>query len=313
MDICVLDAGLGRVVEVAERDEEWGDGAEAQLASRPLGELLEGADARLSPRLGERLVEMDPVLRAEPAAEARNEFAGDQPIVEDVEVALGGKATHSLPVGAHTAGHDPLPRLCAEPDVAAGDLDACRHALDVPFPRPGQSLVEVVRTEDEPAVRGGEAAEVGDVSVAAGLHGDPRVRRRRQVGGHHRRRTAIEGERRDEHPPVPDRDELRHARSRLSDEDRDRVGPVQRRRPVAMGRAGCDLPRRSAPFGGLARLQCRVRRGGRHGPTVGDDRPGPRAGLAPNNAGGGDSRPTAGSVYVEPASLGRVRRERLKL
>ena len=146
---------------------------------------------------------------------------------------------------------------------------------------PGQSLVEVVRTEDEPAVRGGEAAEVGDVGVAAGLHGDPRVRRRRQVGGHHRRRTAIERERRDEHPPVPDRDELRHARSRLREEDRDRVGPIRRRRPVAMGRAGCDLPRRSAPFGGLARLQCRVRRGGRHGPTVGDHRPGPRASSRP--------------------------------
>ena len=51
----------------------------------------------------------------------------------------------------------------------AGDLQARRQALDVPLPRPGQGLVEVVDVEHQAALRGGEHPEVGQVGIAAGL------------------------------------------------------------------------------------------------------------------------------------------------
>ena len=62
--------------------------------------------------------------------------------------------------------------------------------------------------------------------------------RRRQVGGHHVRRAAVEGERRDEHAAVADRARARARVGRLRLEDRDRVtvgSEVERR--VARARA----------------------------------------------------------------------------
>ncbi len=138
------------------------------------------------------------------------------------------------------------PAVRRQPDVAAGDLDARGHPLDVPLPRPGQRLVEIVRAEDQPTVGRGEPAEVRYVSVAAGLHDDPGVGGRREVGRHHRGSAAIERERRDEHPPVPDRDQLLQPRRRLRLEHRDRIGSVRRRRPVAVGRRAASA---SAPPG----------------------------------------------------------------
>ena len=247
---------------------------------------------------------MNSVLRAKLATEARHELTGDQPIVEDVEVALGGKAAHPFPVGAYAACHNPPPHLSAEPDIAAGDLDARRHTLDIPLPRTGESLVEVVGTKDEPTVGSGEAAEVGDVGIPAGLHGDPRVRRRRQVGSHHRRRAAIERERRDEHPPVADRDELPDAQGCLGDENRDRIGPVRRWRPVPVRRAGRDLARGSPSFSRLPRLQSGVGRGNHHGATVEDDRSDPRAGNVPTIRYVCNTRPSRSSAKVAPTRLG---------
>ena len=59
-------------------------------------------------------------------------------------------------------------------------------------------------------------AEVGQVRVATCLHGQLRPRRRCQVRGHHQGSTAIEGEGRDQHPPIPDRHQLLHSRLRLA-------------------------------------------------------------------------------------------------
>ena len=244
-----------------KRDQQRRDAAKAQLAVDALGELLDRPQARLAPRLGERLGEHDPTLRAQPTAEAIDELARVEALVPDVEVALAREAAHRLAVLAHAGRHDPPPAICREPDVAAGDLGAGRHPLDVPLPRAGQRLVEVVRAEHEPAVRSCESAEVRDVGVAAGLHDDARIRRRREVGRHDGSRAAVERERRDEHPPVADRDELLHARGRLGREHRDGIGPVRRRRPVAVSRPGRTPARRSATLCGLPGLQPCLSRG----------------------------------------------------
>ena len=109
---------------------------------------------------------------------------------------------------------------------------------------PGERLVEVVDVEHEPALGRGEHAEVRQVRVAAALHRKPRARRRRQVAGHDHRRAAIERERRDEHAPVADRDELGHARLGLALEQLDRIDAARRR---LKGRRGLSAAPRPAP------------------------------------------------------------------
>ncbi len=170
---------------------------------------------------------------------------------------LACESLHALAVLPHAAFHEPAPALGRKTDIAAGDLDAGGHPLDVPLPRPGQRLVEVVRTEDKPAVRSSEPSEVRDVSIAAGLHHDARIRSRRQIRRHHRCRPAVERERRDEHPPVADRDECLHARGRLGREHRDGIEPIRRRRPVAVSRPRRAPAGRSPTLRGLPRLQPR--------------------------------------------------------
>src|SRR4029079_13437430 len=119
-------------------------------------------------RPGERDSSLPPQLPAEPV----DELTRRQAVIPDIEMALVREAAHALAVFAH-AGADDLPALLRrQPDIAPGDLDARRHALDVPLPWTGQRLIEVVRAEDEPAVRRREAAEVRDVRVPAGLHDD---------------------------------------------------------------------------------------------------------------------------------------------
>ena len=66
----------------------------------------------------------------------------------------------------------------------------------------------------------------------------PRRRRGGQVGGHRKRCTAVVGERRDEHPPVPDRHQLRDPSLGLLQQQADRV-PVRRGVEHPMRGQGC--------------------------------------------------------------------------
>ncbi len=116
---------------------------------------------------------------------------------------------------------------------------------------PGERLVEVVDVEHEVALRRGEATEVREVGVAAELHLDPRARGPGQIGGHHVGGPAEEGERRGDHPPVADRDQLGHARRGLLLQQRDRIGAVGPRLPLGVARAGRLRARRSATCGAL--------------------------------------------------------------
>ena len=156
-DVLLLEVGTPLVEQVAERDQQRRDAAEAQLAVHPLGEPVDRPQARLAPRLGERLREHDPALRAQSPAEAVDELARVEPVVPDLQVALLGEAAHPLAILADARPHHPPPAIRGQTDVATGDLDAGRHPLDVPLPRAGQRLVEVVGPEDEPAVRNREA------------------------------------------------------------------------------------------------------------------------------------------------------------
>ena len=113
--------------------------------------------------------------------------------------------------------------LAREAVVARGDQDARGEPLDVPLPRAGQRLVEVVDVEHQAPLGRGEHAEVGQVRVPAALHPQAGARRRGEIVRHDLRGAAVEGERRDEHPPVADRDELRDPRLRLALEQLNRI------------------------------------------------------------------------------------------
>ena len=145
-------------------------------------------------------------------ADQLEQLAGFQVLVPGLQTAHPGRAAHPVPVLAHAGHDDRAPVRGGEPAVAAQDLEAGREPLDVPLPRTGQRLVEVVDVEQHPPLRGAEQAEVRQVGVAAQLHGDAGPGRAGQVGGHDGRRAAEERERRHEHPAVPDRDEFRHPR-----------------------------------------------------------------------------------------------------
>jgi hypothetical protein len=72
----------------------------------------------------------------------------------------------------------------AEAAVPAGDHDAGGQPRDVPLPRAGQRLADVVDVEDQPPLGAGVPAGVEPVGVAAGPHGDPGDRRAGRIGGH---------------------------------------------------------------------------------------------------------------------------------
>ncbi len=147
--------------------------------------------------------------------------------VPDLEIRHGGHLAHDLAVALAEA-DDPLqPVALGEPEVARRHHDARGQSLDVPLPRTGQRLVEVVAVEDQLPFGRAEDAEVREMRVAADLCCQPRTRRGGQVRRHHERGAAEEGERRDEHAPVADGDELGDPARGLALQEGDGVGPVR--------------------------------------------------------------------------------------
>ena len=138
------------------------------------------------------------------------------------------------------------------------EREARREPLDIPFPRARQRLVEIVDVEDLPPFRGGEAAEVHEVAIAAGLHADARVRRAGKVGGHVERRAPIERERRHRHAPAADRDQLGDPPLARRDHQVDRIRSVTRCLPLAVLIARHAIAQRFA--GGIAFIPVRTGR-----------------------------------------------------
>jgi hypothetical protein len=85
--------------------------------------------------------------------------------------------------------------------------------------------------------RSGEAAEVHEVAVPAGLDADPRVRRARKVACHEDGSAAEEYKGRFEHPAVSDGQELLHPADVGLPEQVDRVASVGAGLPRSMRRA----------------------------------------------------------------------------
>ena len=133
-----------------------------------------------------------------------------------------------------------------EAEVAPGDLEARRKTFDVPLPRAGEGLIEVVDVEEHLALGRGEDAEVEQVGVAAELHVETGDRSPGEVGRHDEGGAPVEGRGRDEHAAVADGDKLGDAALRLLLQQRHGVRAVGRRPPPCIARA------RRIPTCGLA-------------------------------------------------------------
>ena len=149
--------------------------------------------------------------------------------VPDVQEGLPREPAHRGAVTLSRRQDDLAPGLGGEPAVPPGHGQARGQPLDVPLERPGQGLIEVVDVEDQPPLRRGERTEIRQVRVPAQLHPQPRGGRAGQVRRHRQRRAPVERERRHQHPPVPDRHQLRHPRRRLAQQQPDRIPPPPRR------------------------------------------------------------------------------------
>ena len=114
--------------------------------------------------------------------------------VPDLEVVHHRKARHRGAVFLYGVEHDSVLVLDSEIVVARGDQHAHGQALDIPLPRPGERLVEVVEVEHQFSLGRGEHAEVRQVRVAAALNLKPRAWRRGEVTGHDQRCAPIERE-----------------------------------------------------------------------------------------------------------------------
>ena len=229
--------------EVAERHDQRRVADEPRLAVDLLRELCERRHAVLRTSLGDvALVPLDD-LRAQLSFPPLLEGVEVDSRVPDVECPHRRELRHRFAIGPADREVDPTTELLVELAAAAGDGEARDEPLQVPLERPGQRLVEVVRVEDEAAVRGGVGAEVGEVRVPAELRVQAGPRHPREVGGHEVRRAPVERERRDEHPAVADRNQLVDAALRLRLEELDRVEAHRRRLPLSVRTAGHVGPR----------------------------------------------------------------------
>ena len=174
--------------------------------------LRQRAQARSRLRLRKGLLKgLDRGL-LQPGCEIREQLVRVEPRVPDIQEAHPRRLGHRRPIGrGGSARRRPL-LLATVAVVAGGDDDARHEALDVPLKRRRQRLIEVVEIEDNTAIRRREHAEVRQVRIAATLHTQPGRRGAREIARHDRRGPAVERERRDDHPAVPDRHELGHAR-----------------------------------------------------------------------------------------------------
>jgi hypothetical protein len=179
-----------------DRHQQWRPAHDARLPVDHVGQLGERAEMVAGFRLGGAQEQLGAHgLGPELGLPAGEQERHVQPRVPHRQVALAGEGRHGLPVLPH-GGHDEAPALGpGQAAIAAEDRQAGGQPLDVPLPRAGQGLVEVVDVEDQGPFGRPEATEVAQVGVAAQLHPQPGIGGGGEVGGHHGSGAAEERER----------------------------------------------------------------------------------------------------------------------
>ena len=142
-----------------------------------------------------------------------------------------------LAIGAHALQHRAAAGVVRLTIVPRSDQKAHDQALQVPLPRCGKRLVEIVEIEDQVALGRCKSAEVEQVAVAARLHVDAGGRHRGEIVRHQRRRAAQERERRADHASVADRHQFLQPAAVGGLEYRDGVASPARRLPFGVALA----------------------------------------------------------------------------
>ena len=226
-----------------------------QQAVHQAGQLGHFLHAVPGPGLGHRLVGHLALPGLHLGLEIGPDLVQVRVRVPDLQVGHRGEVAHRLPVAGHGSRDDLAAVLAGEPVVPPGDFQAGRQPLDIPLPRAGQRLIEVVDVEDKAALGRAEDAEVRQVRIGARLHGQPGHRGGGQVSGHRQRRAAVVGERGDHHPAPPHRHQLRNPRPGLLFQQGQRVRPARRRVEHRMAVPRHCGPRRLTPLRALERGQ----------------------------------------------------------
>ena len=118
--------------------------------------------------------------------------------------------------------------------VSRRDLETHDQTLQIPLPRRGQRLVEIVEVEDQVSLGRCKGAEVEQVTVATRLHVDAGGRHCGEVMRHQRRGAAQERERAADHASIADRDQLRQPAVVGRLQDRDGIAAPAGRRPFGV-------------------------------------------------------------------------------
>ena len=264
-----LVAGDPREGQVVDRHDQRRIRDDPQLAVDLIGPFREHPHAVAGSRLRDVLLRLLRLLLAEPVRgdlfpHPAHDLLDVHVVVPGIERPHLSCVPHHDPVLAHAPLDDGTSVVGREPALSPEHLDACRQPLQIPFPWAGKCLVEVVDVEQHLALGRSEDPEVRQVRIAAELHVDPGSGCLREVGRHDQCGAAVERERRDEHPSVADRDELRHpaARLLLEQQDRVRTGRLRaatRRVPTSESARGQTCRARPAPRRSGARAAERVR------------------------------------------------------
>ena len=143
--------------------------------------------------LGDKLSPPFGVLLGDLVGERLEDVIEGDSRVPGFEVGHVGKRCHGLPIGRRCL-HCVATLLLVEPAVASGDHETGSQTLDVPLPRAGERLIEVVDVEDQVTLRRPVHAEVGQMGVAADLGSNAGVGRGGKVTRHDLRRPPVEGE-----------------------------------------------------------------------------------------------------------------------
>src|SRR4029077_8649780 len=126
-----------------------GVGDEAQLTADLVGPPGEHPRAVTSPRLRHHLLGRPAFALADPLdpplpADQLEQHPGFQVVIPRVQGARPGGLADAVPVLPHPGHDDPAPVAGGEAAVASHDFETGREPLDVPLPRTGKGLVEVV-------------------------------------------------------------------------------------------------------------------------------------------------------------------------
>ena len=174
-------------VEPVQRRDEGRRGPQARQPVDDVAQRAQHLDALAGARgVGLAAPPARP-LALEVALEPVLEPVDGQARVPRLELPAGGEVAQRAPVGAGRGGGEVPAGGGVPPGAAGGHDQARRQPLDVPLPRPGEGVVQLVDVEDQPATGRGEEPEVRHVGVAAELHAQAGGRGCGQVGGHDRR------------------------------------------------------------------------------------------------------------------------------